>query len=65
MASVFWCIPTLLYDGKILPFFYPIYLTLLLLDRAWRDDARCAEKYKKDWALYCEKVPYKIIPGVI
>jgi len=65
LASVFWCVPTVLTTGAVVPFFYPIYLTLLLLDRAWRDDARCAEKYKEDWKRYCAKVPYKIIPGVI
>jgi len=65
LASVFWCIPNSLVQGGILPYFYPLYLTLLLLDRAWRDDARCAAKYKEDWKRYCKEVPYKIIPGVI
>mmetsp|Transcript_20233 Transcript_20233/g.20342 ORF Transcript_20233/g.20342 Transcript_20233/m.20342 type:complete len:442 (+) Transcript_20233:148-1473(+) len=65
LASVFWCIPNSMAIGGIIPFFYPIYLTLLLLDRAWRDDARCAEKYGEDWKRYCKEVPYKIIPGVI
>lgn len=45
--------------------FLLVYLTILLVDRAWRDDLRCAEKYKGDWVRYCELVPYKIIPGVI
>ena len=63
-ASFFWCVPALFDDGPI-PYFYPFYLTLLLLDRAWRDDARCAAKYKQDWDAYCTIVPQKIIPGVI
>ncbi|KAI8099699.1 ergosterol biosynthesis ERG4/ERG24 [Halteromyces radiatus] len=46
------------------PYFYPIYLIILLIHRQRRDDAKCHEKYGKDWELYCEKVPYKIIPGV-
>jgi 7-dehydrocholesterol reductase len=63
VASFFWCVPALF--GHILPYFYPVYLTILLFDRAWRDDARCADKYKKNWAEYCQKVPYKIIPGIV
>lgn len=62
-ASFFWCCPSLF--SHALPYFYPIYLTVLLVDRAWRDDARCSDKYKSNWDLYCRQVPYKIIPGVI
>lgn len=62
-ASFFWCVPALFEHP--LPYFYPVYLTILLCDRAWRDDARCADKYKEYWTLYCSKVPYKIIPGGI
>lgn len=72
MASVFWCVPAqygALYLGflptGLMPYFYPFYLTLLLIDRAWRDDKRCADKYKEYWAEYCRAVPFKIIPGVI
>ena len=63
MGSFFWCVPALFTHP--LPYFYPVYLTLLLLDRAWRDDARCGDKYKKYWSEYCKVVPYKIIPGVV
>eukprot|EP01035_Chromulina_nebulosa_P017795 gene17795-23403_t len=62
-ASFFWCVPALFENP--LPYFYPVYLSLLLIDRAWRDDARCADKYKTYWDKYCEKVPYKLIPGII
>jgi 7-dehydrocholesterol reductase len=62
-ASYFWCLPFVFDD--FLPNFYPLYLTALLVDRAWRDDARCAAKYKDDWDQYCKKVPYKIIPGIV
>ena len=46
-------------------FYIIVYLTALLVDRAWRDDARCAAKYTSDWDEYCKKVPSKIIPGII
>lgn len=48
-----------------LPFFYPFFLILLLSDRAWRDDARCLDKYGDDWKKYQAVVPFKIIPGVV
>jgi 7-dehydrocholesterol reductase len=45
--------------------FYPVYLTILLTDRAFRDDTRCRNKYGVYWTLYCDKVPYKIVPGLL
>ena len=63
-AAFFWCLPALFDDGP-LPYFYPFYLTILLVDRAWRDDKRCGEKYGKYWQEYCDRVPYKIVPGVV
>jgi 7-dehydrocholesterol reductase len=64
LASVFWCVP-IHTENLIIPYFYPIYLTALLFDRAWRDDARCHDKYGKAWEEYCRRVPEKVIPGVI
>lgn len=61
-AAFFWSAPGYTH---LLPLFYPVYLTILLTDRAWRDDARCGHKYGDHWKLYCEKTPFKIIPGVI
>lgn len=46
------------------PWVYWFYLTALLLDRASRDDLRCRTKYGKHWEEYCERVPYKVIPGL-
>ena len=47
-----------------IPYFYVIYLTILLVDRATRDDRRCHRKYGAAWEEYCRRVPWKIIPGV-
>jgi hypothetical protein len=47
------------------PYFYVCFLTILLFDRAFRDDQRCAKKYGKFWLSYCQQVPYKIVPFVI
>jgi 7-dehydrocholesterol reductase len=46
------------------PFFYVTYLSMLLFDRARRDDKRCQDKYGKYWDEYKAKVPWKIVPGV-
>ncbi len=50
--------------GSIVPYFYALYFTPLLLDRERRDNAMCQRKYGKDWDRYCERVRYRIIPYV-
>lgn len=62
-AAFFWSLPALFENFS--PYFYVSFLTILLLDRAFRDDKRCANKYGQDWKKYCELVPYKIVPFVI
>ncbi len=44
---------------------FPTFQTILLFDRAYRDDARCAAKYGKYWDAYKKHVPYKFIPYVL
>jgi len=44
--------------------FYPAFLLAIFIDRALRDDLRCARKYGTAWSLYCEQVPYKMFPKV-
>lgn len=63
IASFAWSVPALF--THFLPYFYVVYLFILLVERAFRDDRRCREKYGKSWDAYCEKVPYKIIPPII
>lgn len=62
-AAFFWSLPALFLDFS--PYFYVSFLTILLVDRAFRDDRRCAKKYGEDWKSYCEIVPYKIIPFLV
>ncbi|KAG6760605.1 hypothetical protein POTOM_037128 [Populus tomentosa] len=62
LAAFFWTVPALF--NHFLPYFYVIFLTILLFDRAKRDDDRCRSKYGKYWKLYCEKVRYRIVPGI-
>ncbi|GFP79219.1 7-dehydrocholesterol reductase [Phtheirospermum japonicum] len=62
LGAFFWTVPALF--NHFLPYFYVIFLTILLFDRAKRDDDRCKSKYGKYWKLYCEKVPYRVVPGI-
>ena len=49
---------------NFLPYFYVVYLTILLIDRAGRDDRRCHKMYGAAWEEYCRRVPWKVFPGV-
>ncbi|KAG0470418.1 hypothetical protein HPP92_017118 [Vanilla planifolia] len=62
LAAFFWTVPALF--NHFLPYFYVIFLTILLLDRAKRDDDRCSSKYGKYWKLYCTDVRYRVLPRV-
>lgn len=50
--------------GHMLPYFYIVYMTILLVHRCVRDEHRCSSKYGKDWKCYTDAVPYRLIPGV-
>jgi 7-dehydrocholesterol reductase len=58
--AFFWTLPVLF--THFLPWFYVIFLTILLVHRAYRDEAKCRHKYGKYWEEYCSNVPNKIIP---
>lgn len=57
-----WSVPA--GTSGIIPYVYVIFLTILLTDRAYRDEIRCAQKYGKYYEEYCKIVPSKMIPGV-
>ncbi|UCF46455.1 MAG: DUF1295 domain-containing protein, partial [Myxococcales bacterium] len=62
LMALSWSLPCLF--ESILPYFYPIYFAILLIHRERRDHNFCSKKYGADWTRYCEKVPYRIIPGI-
>lgn len=62
LGAFLWSMPALF--THVLPYFYVIFLTCLLVDRAMRDEKRCAQKYGEDWKTYCGKVPYRILPRI-
>lgn len=47
-----------------LPWSYFFFMCTLLYHRSLRDEKRCQSKYGKYWEEYCQKVKYRILPGV-
>jgi 7-dehydrocholesterol reductase len=62
ILALCWTLPALFYN--LSPYCYFITLTCILLHRTYRDDDKCSSKYTTYWKQYCDKVPYKIIPGI-
>lgn len=62
LMGLAWCLPTGFHTP--LTYFYIVYFTILLVHRERRDHDMCAVRYGDDWRSYCEKVRYRIIPGV-
>uniref|UniRef100_A0A8C9I0L3 Delta(14)-sterol reductase LBR n=1 Tax=Piliocolobus tephrosceles TaxID=591936 RepID=A0A8C9I0L3_9PRIM len=50
--------------NHILPYFYVIYFTMLLVHREARDEYHCKKKYGMAWEKYCQRVPYRIFPYI-
>ncbi|KAK7234423.1 sterol delta7 reductase [Aureococcus anophagefferens] len=46
-----------------LPLFYAVFLTILLIHRAIRDEEKCLKKYGQYYEQYMDIVKYKIIPA--
>lgn len=62
LAALCWSLPALFTSP--LPYFYVVFLTILLTDRAFRHERRCAQKYGEHWDAYCKQVPYKLFPFI-
>uniref|UniRef100_A0A8C6RLQ3 Delta(14)-sterol reductase TM7SF2 n=1 Tax=Nannospalax galili TaxID=1026970 RepID=A0A8C6RLQ3_NANGA len=50
--------------SHLLPYFYVLYFTVLLVHREARDEQQCLRKYGRAWREYCKRVPYRIMPYV-
>jgi 7-dehydrocholesterol reductase len=61
-GAFLWTVPALFTHS--LPYFYVVFLILLLVHRAMRDEDRCSAKYGLDWERYRRAVPYQMIPGI-
>ena len=62
LLAIAWTLPVGFH--RALPWFYVLYLTILLVHRSLRDDDRCARKYGGAWTEYRRRVPWRILPGV-
>lgn len=62
LMALSWSLPCLF--DSILPYFYPIYFASLLIHRERRDHKLCSKKYGADWDRYCQRVRWRIIPGI-
>jgi protein-S-isoprenylcysteine O-methyltransferase Ste14 len=62
MMGLAWCLAAGI--AHLLPYFYILYFTALLVGRERRDHAHCARKYGADWDAYCKRVRWRILPGV-
>jgi 7-dehydrocholesterol reductase len=60
--AVAWTLPAGL--DHLLPWVYVLFLTVLLLHRAGRDDRRCHAKYGRHWDEYCSRVRWRVLPGI-
>ena len=50
--------------GMLITYFYMVYFAILLIHRERRDEQKCRDKYGADWEEYCQKVRWRIIPGI-
>lgn len=62
MMALAWCLPCGF--DHLLPYFYFVYFTWLLIHRERRDDRMCHAKYGVAWEEYRRRVPWRIIPYV-
>ena len=60
LSAFFWSLPALF--TNFFPYFYVCFLSILLIDRAFRHEKRCKDKYGESWNRYCQIVTYKLIP---
>lgn len=63
IAGLLWSLPAKF--THTLPYSYIIILLAIIVQRSFRDEWKCSEKYGKYWKQYCEKVPYRIIPYIL
>lgn len=50
--------------AHLFPYFYFIFISMLLIHRCLRDEDRCLRKYGVNWQMYCSHTRYRLIPGV-
>ncbi|MGH2690638.1 MAG: hypothetical protein ACRDKW_17790 [Actinomycetota bacterium] len=46
------------------PYLLPLWLAVLFVHRAWRDEQRCLNKYGDLWSEYCRHARFRMLPFV-
>ncbi|KAI1322173.1 ERG4/ERG24 ergosterol biosynthesis protein [Xylariaceae sp. FL0255] len=59
-----WAACALVGTTKVIVWWYIVYMTILLVHRCLRDEARGKVKYGATWDEYCKRVPYRLVPGI-
>ncbi len=59
---LYWAWTLLCGSGSFVPYLLPLWLTLLLCHRAWRDEKRCRQKYGELWLEYCRHARFRMLP---
>ena len=49
---------------SVIPYLLPIWLSCLLIHRAWRDESRCRLKYGASWERYTQAARFRIVPFI-
>jgi protein-S-isoprenylcysteine O-methyltransferase Ste14 len=62
LMGLAWCLPAGFEHP--LPYFYIVYFLILLIHRERRDHRMCLAKYGQDWEAYCQRVRWRIVPGL-
>ncbi|XP_039289453.1 7-dehydrocholesterol reductase isoform X2 [Nilaparvata lugens] len=62
LLALTWSLPG--YQFGVHTFLYVIFLLVLLVQRCFRDEKKCLEKYGSAYKEYCDKVPFRLIPYV-
>jgi 7-dehydrocholesterol reductase len=63
-AAWSWCLLANPVANGAVPLFYATFLTILLLNRAKRDEEKCLAKYGDGYKELIRIVPWRVIPGV-
>jgi delta14-sterol reductase len=49
---------------SIVPYLLPLWLSMLLPHRAYRDEERCRAKYGELWEAYCRRARFRMVPFI-
>lgn len=48
----------------LFPYFYFIFISMLLIHRCLRDEDRCQRKYGSSWVQYCSQTRFRLLPYI-